>query len=189
LHLSAVQPAAVSLGGGRRRHAMSLFAPAPAAGGGTPRRCRQRHQATAGWPGPAHGTASPTRLEPLHRSAAAGRRGPRADRPAGAGHRRRTDLGAGRGQSRGVSAPALRRMPKRRRQPAVRQPRPEPGGTVRSGLVIERAESRRTDREELTMPLLRLALASLTDRKSTRLNSSHVKISYAVFCLKKKKKN
>src|SRR5690606_41546622 len=27
------------------------------------------------------------------------------------------------------------------------------------------------------------------DRKSTRLNSSHVKISYAVFCLKKKDKN
>src|SRR5207302_8609027 len=27
------------------------------------------------------------------------------------------------------------------------------------------------------------------DRKSTRLNSSHVKISYAVFCLKKKKNN
>src|SRR3989442_7319369 len=28
---------------------------------------------------------------------------------------------------------------------------------------------------------------SETDRKSTRLNSSHVRISYAVFCLKKKK--
>src|SRR5699024_11476737 len=28
----------------------------------------------------------------------------------------------------------------------------------------------------------------LEDRKSTRLNSSHVSISYAVFCLKKKKK-
>src|SRR5204862_6094487 len=28
----------------------------------------------------------------------------------------------------------------------------------------------------------------VTDRKSTRLNSSHVEISYAVFCLKKKKK-
>src|SRR3989442_10929832 len=27
------------------------------------------------------------------------------------------------------------------------------------------------------------------DRKSTRLNSSHVRISYAVFCLKKKKEN
>src|SRR5438874_9673948 len=30
--------------------------------------------------------------------------------------------------------------------------------------------------------------AYVTDRKSTRLNSSHVEISYAVFCLKKKKK-
>src|SRR2546426_5158411 len=29
----------------------------------------------------------------------------------------------------------------------------------------------------------------LGDRKSTRLNSSHLVISYAVFCLKKKKKN
>src|SRR5690606_40860311 len=32
------------------------------------------------------------------------------------------------------------------------------------------------------------ALCYFLDRKSTRLNSSHVKISYAVFCLKKKKK-
>src|SRR5947209_12158867 len=30
-------------------------------------------------------------------------------------------------------------------------------------------------------------LDSFTDRKSTRLNSSHANISYAVFCLKKKK--
>src|SRR6266704_2311372 len=30
--------------------------------------------------------------------------------------------------------------------------------------------------------------AAASDRKSTRLNSSHVSISYAVFCLKKKKK-
>src|SRR5436305_14443762 len=30
---------------------------------------------------------------------------------------------------------------------------------------------------------------SRRDRKSTRLNSSHVRISYAVFCLKKKKMN
>src|SRR3712207_8240376 len=34
-------------------------------------------------------------------------------------------------------------------------------------------------------PLVGVAL----DRKSTRLNSSHANISYAVFCLKKKKKN
>src|SRR5690349_23748718 len=32
-----------------------------------------------------------------------------------------------------------------------------------------------------------LALGTAADRKSTRLNSSHVEISYAVFCLKKKK--
>src|SRR5690554_7183360 len=43
---------------------------------------------------------------------------------------------------------------------------------------------------------LRMAMSSTrgvvccnsSDRKSTRLNSSHVRISYAVFCLKKKKK-
>src|SRR5437868_11759343 len=33
-----------------------------------------------------------------------------------------------------------------------------------------------------------VARIDLSDRKSTRLNSSHVSISYAVFCLKKKKK-
>src|SRR5256886_10070079 len=32
-------------------------------------------------------------------------------------------------------------------------------------------------------------LGSCSDRKSTRLNSSHSQISYAVFCLKKKKTN
>src|SRR2546430_13623230 len=40
---------------------------------------------------------------------------------------------------------------------------------------IERGEARR------------LVARSLGDRKSTRLNSSHSQISYAVFCLKKKK--
>src|SRR5438067_10771221 len=34
--------------------------------------------------------------------------------------------------------------------------------------------------------LLRATCDILPDRKSTRLNSSHVSISYAVFCLKKK---
>src|SRR3712207_7038579 len=32
-----------------------------------------------------------------------------------------------------------------------------------------------------------MAYRGITDRKSTRLNSSHANISYAVFCLKKKK--
>src|SRR5207253_9977611 len=37
-------------------------------------------------------------------------------------------------------------------------------------------------------PATFLGQTGLLDRKSTRLNSSHVAISYAVFCLKKKKK-
>src|SRR2546427_5492761 len=36
--------------------------------------------------------------------------------------------------------------------------------------------------------ILKWIESPLTDRKSTRLNSSHSQISYAVFCLKKKKK-
>src|SRR2546430_11236946 len=51
-------------------------------------------------------------------------------------------------------------------------------------LVTDRASSRnrRRRREQAEAH-------SLRDRKSTRLNSSHSQISYAVFCLKKKKKN
>src|SRR2546426_6561226 len=37
-------------------------------------------------------------------------------------------------------------------------------------------------------PQRRQILTGAQDRKSTRLNSSHLVISYAVFCLKKKKK-
>src|SRR2546430_3713265 len=44
---------------------------------------------------------------------------------------------------------------------------------------------------DLLSGLARQGLASVAvrDRKSTRLNSSHSQISYAVFCLKKKKNN
>src|SRR6266508_5339651 len=45
----------------------------------------------------------------------------------------------------------------------------------------ERRPGRRPDRGP--------AVAARPDRKSTRLNSSHVAISYAVFCLKKKTKH
>src|SRR5205085_11485946 len=37
--------------------------------------------------------------------------------------------------------------------------------------------------------VMQFAPSSRSDRKSTRLNSSHSQISYAVFCLKKKKNN
>src|SRR3712207_6970339 len=40
----------------------------------------------------------------------------------------------------------------------------------------------------LSLPIS-AGIAILRDRKSTRLNSSHANISYAVFCLKKKNKN
>src|SRR3712207_8501011 len=43
-------------------------------------------------------------------------------------------------------------------------------------------------REELVMSL-KMSLGPEQDRKSTRLNSSHANISYAVFCLKKKTAN
>src|SRR5690349_23720510 len=40
----------------------------------------------------------------------------------------------------------------------------------------------------IDLPDASIAIELSGDRKSTRLNSSHVEISYAVFCLKKKKK-
>src|SRR3712207_6296848 len=55
------------------------------------------------------------------------------------------------------------------------------------------SQARRLKELEKENARLRKAVADLTldklilDRKSTRLNSSHANISYAVFCLKKKK--
>src|SRR5688572_31734323 len=44
------------------------------------------------------------------------------------------------------------------------------------------------ERPSLSRTLIRILCRRQGDRKSTRLNSSHSQISYAVFCLKKKKK-
>src|SRR2546430_13422114 len=52
-------------------------------------------------------------------------------------------------------------------------------GVARNQLVIEGVA---TDPKH---PVLRELAGRLQDRKSTRLNSSHSQISYAVFCLKK----
>src|SRR5690554_2769556 len=46
----------------------------------------------------------------------------------------------------------------------------------------------RTLRHPLGQSTVAREFQNIKDRKSTRLNSSHVRISYAVFCLKKKKK-
>src|SRR5256885_10589498 len=51
-----------------------------------------------------------------------------------------------------------------------------------------RRDSRSPDRARRTESRRRRARSSSADRKSTRLNSSHLVISYAVFCLKKKTK-
>src|SRR5690606_39297445 len=50
------------------------------------------------------------------------------------------------------------------------------------------AEVREAQTPRWFQSLIGRAQTCWRDRKSTRLNSSHVKISYAVFCLKKKKK-
>src|SRR5207244_10980760 len=59
------------------------------------------------------------------------------------------------------------------RLPAVRQAGETQPGPAEAGLLTDRQGARE---------------GPLPDRKSTRLNSSHQIISYAVFCLKKKKK-
>src|SRR6266496_4878538 len=53
---------------------------------------------------------------------------------------------------------------------------------------LRRRRSSRTGLIRLTLRAPGADGAGARDRKSTRLNSSHVEISYAVFCLKKKKK-
>src|SRR3712207_7887820 len=45
------------------------------------------------------------------------------------------------------------------------------------------------DQVDATFVLLERGIGAVADRKSTRLNSSHANISYAVFCLKKKSRH
>src|SRR5689334_24321360 len=62
-----------------------------------------------------------------------------------------------------------------------------PRGAVRAGAPPRpAADQERAARRGLGPPA-RQRIGAEEDRKSTRLNSSHSSISYAVFCLKKKK--
>src|SRR5690606_40121830 len=65
-----------------------------------------------------------------------------------------------------------------------------PGFILGAGTVLDAETARQVilaGAQFLVSPVLSLPTIELAqDRKSTRLNSSHVKISYAVFCLKKK---
>src|SRR5438270_11878956 len=67
-----------------------------------------------------------------------------------------------------------------RRLPGSRDASPEPR-------VAPNADEPRPVDLERRHALQRAQVALHQDRKSTRLNSSHSQISYAVFCLKKKK--
>src|SRR5690625_5561689 len=58
-----------------------------------------------------------------------------------------------------------------------------------TGALAHEGQKRRSGEDYITHPVevaRILARLRMEDRKSTRLNSSHVAISYAVFCLKKK---
>src|SRR5690606_42121922 len=66
---------------------------------------------------------------------------------------------------------------------------PIPSPTATSWITGDANQKLQLGNGRFTLGQTRLEAGTTTaeDRKSTRLNSSHVKISYAVFCLKKKK--
>src|SRR3712207_7342139 len=68
---------------------------------------------------------------------------------------------------------------------------PRPGQLVHAGrqLVVVEADHDRPGGGRQADRLPRRRAVQARDRKSTRLNSSHANISYAVFCLKKKKQH
>src|SRR3712207_8786540 len=55
-------------------------------------------------------------------------------------------------------------------------------------MAVERLAYLRASTSNVSSRIVRPNGKAVLDRKSTRLNSSHANISYAVFCLKKKKK-
>src|SRR2546426_7633829 len=63
------------------------------------------------------------------------------------------------------------------------------GSPVAPALQADRRAGRLDAADPAAPATARGGLGARGDRKSTRLNSSHLVISYAVFCLKKKKKH
>src|SRR5690606_39297764 len=99
---------------------------------------------------------------------------------------------------RSASGPATAGLSPAARAPATAQRTPRDqrrsaatAAHARLGYATGRRR-RRGDRRHRAGPepamAAEAARVGVRDRKSTRLNSSHVKISYAVFCLKKKRK-
>src|SRR5258708_29165252 len=71
----------------------------------------------------------------------------------------------------------------------VRMPPKGPTAETRASQLLVLALPSRRRAETNSWDALDSAVGPLGDRKSTRLNSSHQIISYAVFCLKKKKQH
>src|SRR3712207_7537635 len=70
-----------------------------------------------------------------------------------------------------------------------RSPQLSPGHTLNGASIGELVADTYADVHELKILHIHQSGNQGSDRKSTRLNSSHANISYAVFCLKKKKKH
>src|SRR3712207_7171148 len=71
--------------------------------------------------------------------------------------------------------------------PATRRVCGGSGQTVSAPLLLYSRQ--RTAHDRTVQRTVRALVSPCRDRKSTRLNSSHANISYAVFCLKKKNKH
>src|SRR3989442_13546742 len=84
-------------------------------------------------------------------------------------------------QPRGAQA-SMKNPPNKRKGTRAGTARGPSGGQVPSRVALQQDSKAAAVRSPAARPGKRRV-----DRKSTRLNSSHVRISYAVFCLKKKK--
>src|SRR5439155_22458528 len=81
----------------------------------------------------------------------------------------------------------IRRPPRSTLFPYTTLFRSEANVVTVEGDIIQVLEALRQGIQPSASVLTRTVTVVVVDRKSTRLNSSHVAISYAVFCLKKKK--
>src|SRR5690606_30418952 len=86
-----------------------------------------------------------------------------------------------------VEAEPAREIPWQRRLPAIGTLKAIQGVelTVEVPGTVQQTLFESGQKVSQDQPLIQMS-SEVEDRKSTRLNSSHVKISYAVFCLKKK---
>src|SRR5690606_40444102 len=89
--------------------------------------------------------------------------------------------------------PDLRSFPTRRssdlllyNQEMLEKSRESSRGRLKHFMAVKEQATELSIHNDLYINQLKAEQEKTIDRKSTRLNSSHVKISYAVFCLKKK---